>query len=72
MKLSNKAYDFLKDVCLKYGPAAIALFVGLNQLWHFTEYGEQISGSMALILTFIGTCLGISSKNYWEGQASEE
>ena len=71
MKLSNKAYDFLKDLCLKYGPAAIALFVGLNQLWHFTEYGEQISGSANLVLAFIGACLGVSSKNYWAEQETE-
>lgn len=71
MKFSNKAYDFLKKLCLIYGPAAIALFVGLNQIWNFTEYGEQISGSASLILAFIGTCLGISSKNYWEEQADD-
>lgn len=66
MKLSNKVYDFLKNLCTIYGPAAIALFVGLNQLWNFTEYGEQISGSIALVLTFIGACIGVSSKQYWE------
>ena len=71
MKLSNKLYDFLKNLCTIYGPAAIALFVGLNQLWHFTEYGEQISGSAALILTFIGACIGVSSKNYWAEQETE-
>lgn len=72
MKLSNKTYDFLKNLCTIYGPAFIALFVGLNQLWNFTEYGEQISGSIALVLTFIGACIGVSSKNYWEDQQAEE
>ena len=72
MKFSNKLYDFLKNLCTIYGPAAIALFVGLNQLWHFTEYGEQISGSVALVLTFIGACIGVSSKNYWAEQDGEQ
>lgn len=72
MKLSNKLYDFLKNLCTTYAPAAIALFVGLNQLWHFTEYGEQISGSANLIIAFIGACIGVSSKNYWASKEGEE
>jgi len=65
MKLSNLWYDRLKWLCQIGLPAFIALFVGLNQLWGFTEYGEQIAGSLALVATFIGSLLGVSSKNYW-------
>lgn len=71
MKMSNKMYDFLKKLCTVWIPALIALFVGLNQLWNFTEYGEQIAGTMALIVTFIGSIIGISSKNYWAEQEAE-
>lgn len=72
MKMSNKMYDFLKNLCTVWIPASIALFVGLNQLWNFTEYGEQIAGTMALIATFIGSIIGISSKNYWAEMEGEE
>ena len=68
MKLSNLWYDRLKWLCQIGIPAFIALFVGLNQLWNFTAYGEQIAGSLALVATFIGSLLGISSKNYWADQ----
>lgn len=63
MKLSNKVYDMLKWLALVVLPALSALYLGLSGLWGF-PYGEQVSGTIALVDTFLGAVLGISSANY--------
>lgn len=63
MKLSNKLYDILKWIALVVLPALSALYLGLSGIWGF-PYGEQVSGTIALIDTFLGALLGISSANY--------
>lgn len=63
MKLSNKLYDVLKWVALVVLPALSALYLGLSGIWGF-PYGEQVSGTIALIDTFLGALLGISSAQY--------
>ena len=65
MKLSNKAYDILKWIAMIFLPAVSALYFGLSQIWGF-PYGEEIVGTLALIDTFLGALLGISSANYWK------
>lgn len=67
MKLSNKTYDILKTLTILYLPAISALYVGLSQIWGF-PYAEQIAGSIAVVCTFLGTILQISTKKYWEEQ----
>ena len=66
MKLTNKAYDILKWIAMIFLPALGALYFGLSQIWGF-PYGEEIVGTLALIDTFLGALLGISSNNYWKG-----
>lgn len=63
MKLSNKMYDVLKWIALVVLPAMSALYLGLSGIWGF-PYGEQVSGTIALVDTFLGALLGISSANY--------
>lgn len=63
MKLSNRWYDALKWIALVVLPALSALYLGLSGIWGF-PYGEQVSGTIALIDTFLGALLGISSANY--------
>lgn len=63
MKLSNRWYDILKWIALVVLPALSALYLGLAGLWGF-PYGEQVSGTIALVDTFLGALLGISSANY--------
>lgn len=63
MKLSNKAYDVLKWITIIVLPAISALYFGLAQIWGF-PYAEQVVGTIAVICTFLGTLLGISSANY--------
>lgn len=63
MKLSNKAYDVLKWITIIVLPAISALYFGLAQIWGF-PYAEQVVGTIAVICTFLGAILGISSANY--------
>lgn len=63
MKLSNKCYDTLKWIALVVLPGLSALYLGLSGVWGL-PYGEQISGTLTLIDTFLGTLLGISSVSY--------
>ena len=36
-------------------------------IWGF-PYGEQIVGTVTAVDAFLGTCLGISTKEYWNGE----
>lgn len=63
MKLNNKVYDVLKWVSLVFLPALGSLYFGLSQIWGL-PYGEQIVGTIALIETFLGALIGISTINY--------
>ena len=68
MKLSNKVYDVLKWIAMILIPAVSALYFGLSQIWGF-PYGEEIVGTLAVIDTFLGALLGISSSKYWKENA---
>ena len=63
MRMSNKLYDVLKFLCTIFLPALGTLYFALSQIWGLS-YGEQITGTLAAIATFIGVCIGISSYNY--------
>ena len=62
MNLTNKQYDLAKRVVTIVAPAAITLITGLGALYKFDT--TAIAGTIALLTTFAGTVLGISSKNY--------
>ncbi len=61
--LSNSAYDKLKYVTQIGLPALGSLYFGLSTIWGFPA-AEEVVGSIALVTTFLGVLLGISSKNY--------
>lgn len=63
MKLPDKVYDALKWIALIVLPAIGALYFGLAKIWGF-PYGTEITGTIALISTFIGTIIGISTVQY--------
>ena len=65
MKLSNQAYDILKFIAQILLPAVGTLYFALASIWGF-PYGEQIVGTITAIDAFLGTCLGISTKNYYQ------
>lgn len=66
MKLSNEQYDVAKRTVTVVVPAAIALITGLGVLYKFDT--SAITGTIALMATFAGTVLGVSSKNYQKEQ----
>ena len=61
--MTNKTYDILKFIAQIALPAVGALYFGLAKIWGF-PYGEEIVGSIAVVDTFLGTLLGISSAQY--------
>lgn len=71
MKLENKTYDILKFIALKVLPALATLILALGKIWDIS-YSELIAGTITAIDTFLGTILGISSKNYWKEESNEE
>ena len=71
MKMSNKVYDSLKWLALVFLPALGTLYFALAGIWGF-PYGEQIVGTLTAIDTFLGVCLGISTKQYNKGQSNDK
>lgn len=65
MKLSNKAYDFIKWVATYILPSVGTLYFALAQVWNL-PYGEEVIGSITAIDTFLGGLIGVSSMNYEE------
>ena len=63
MKMSNKTYDILKYITQIVIPALGTLYFALAGIWGF-PYGEQVVGTLTAVDTFLGVCLGISSKQY--------
>lgn len=63
MILPNRVYDILKWITLIGLPALGSLYYGLSAIWGF-PYAEQIVGTLAVVATFLGVILGISSANY--------
>lgn len=66
MNLTNKQYDLYKNLVTVVAPALITLITGLGALYKFDS--TAITGTLALLTTFTGTVLGISSKKYNESQ----
>jgi len=61
--LSDKAYSVGKKLVQVYIPATSALYFGLANIWGLPA-GEQVVGTLAVLATFIGVVLGISSSQY--------
>lgn len=66
MNLTNKQYDVAKKTVTVVAPAAITLITGLGALYKFDT--TAITGTIALLTTFAGTVLGISSNKYQNAQ----
>ena len=69
MKLSNKAYDILKTVCLVILPAAAALVTACGALWGLSDTMiKAIAGTITGLATVLGGVLGLSSSIYYDDQ----
>lgn len=64
MKLSNETYDLLKKIALYFLPALATLWLTIGKIWGI-PYTTEIGATITAIDVFIGACLGISSKNYY-------
>ena len=64
MKLSNETYDLLKKIALYFLPALATLWLTIGKIWG-VPYTTEIGATLTAIDVFIGACLGISSKNYY-------
>lgn len=71
LKMKNETYDILKFIAQILLPAAGTLYFALATIWGF-PYGEQIVGTITAVDAFLGTCLGISTKNYQEENYESE
>lgn len=63
MQFSDKIYNILKYCAMIVLPAISTLYLALAGIWNL-PFGEQISGTIMAIDTFLGVLLGISSANY--------
>lgn len=61
--LNNKNYDLLKWMSLIVLPAFGSLYFGLSGIWGL-PYGEQVVGTIVVLVTFFGVVLGVSSRSY--------
>ena len=68
MKMSNYTYDLLKRICLYVLPALATLVIAIGQIWGL-EKAPLIGATITAIDTFLGSCLGISSINYYNRTA---
>lgn len=64
MKMSNETYDLLKKIALYILPALATLWLTIGKIWGI-PYTTEIGATITAIDVFIGACLGISSKNYY-------
>lgn len=64
MKMSNETYDLLKKIALYFLPALATLWLTIGKIWGI-PYTTEIGATLTAIDVFIGACLGISSKNYY-------
>lgn len=67
MKLSNKAYDILKEIALTILPALATLYAVLGKIWGL-PFVTEIPATIMAIDTAMGTVLHISTKEYWNGE----
>lgn len=61
--LSDNWYRVLKRLVQVVIPAVSSLYFGLGNIWGFPAI-EEVVGSLAVVATFIGVCLGLSSSQY--------
>jgi hypothetical protein len=61
--LSDSTYMTLKHTASIVLPAFAALYIGLAQFWHFPK-PEEVAGSIALVNTFLGALVALSTKSY--------
>jgi len=67
MKLSNEAYDILKEIALTILPALATLYAAIGKIWGL-PFTTEIPMTIMAIDTAMGAILHISTKEYWNGE----
>lgn len=68
-RMSDKAYDTLKWLCLIFIPLLSAAYAGLSEIWGF-PFSTQIPATLSILQTFLGGLLGVSTIVYQRGSNS--
>lgn len=68
--LPDKVYDVLKWLILIFVPALITFISGLGAILGFDT--SVITAIIALVATFIGSLIGVSTKAYNKGKEQKE
>ena len=68
--LPDKIYEILKWIVLIFVPALITFISGLGVLFGFDS--TIIVGVIGLVATFIGSLIGVSTKNYYKEKEKKE
>ena len=71
MNMSDKVYNKLKWIAQLLLPALATLYLALAGIWGL-PFGEQVSGTIMAIDTFLGVVLHISTKNYTPVDVTEQ
>ena len=71
MIMSNKVYDVLKFVAQIVLPAIATFYLTLAGIWGL-PFGEQVSGTIMAVDTFLGAVLMISSNKYNKEKEEEK
>lgn len=69
--LSNTAYDVFKWVALIFLPALGTAYYSLAVLWNLPKPNEVV-GTITIIDTFLGVCVGLASNNYQKSGADTD
>lgn len=56
-------YEWLKRIVQIFLPALATLYFTVGQMWDLPNV-EQVMGTITAVATFLGVCIGISSKEY--------
>lgn len=71
MIMSNKVYDVLKFIAQIVLPALATFYLTLAGIWGL-PFGEQVSGTIMAVDTFLGAVLMISSNKYNKEKEEEK
>lgn len=66
--LSGSTYDNLKRCVMVLFPAFSAVYLGLDGIWNLPAE-DKVVGTVAVITTFLGVILSISSRRYQNSDA---
>ena len=61
--MSDKVYNVLKWITMLVLPGLGTLYFALANIWGL-PYGEEVTGTITAVVTFLGAVLGINTAKY--------